>query len=210
MSGEGRGGIGVPGADRIGGQCDRPGGEHVWALAKLLEADGLPDLDELTGPTHWPNLSANEAAGEWGALCTWVEHLMARFSHLDHHVIPRCWFRHNGHVEALSALRDQERVNYGETAPGTAAVDWHRAFREIEARLREWTAQLACGATHEPRSRQAQPTTSGEWDGFVEEDVASRNARAIDDALSGTGTAYGPLLEISGTGRGQVGHGRKT
>ena len=85
-------------------------------------------------------------------LRTWVERLMARFSHLDHHVIPRCWFLHNGHVEALAALRDQERVNYGETAPGTAGVDWHRAFRDVEARLREWTAQLACGATHEPRS----------------------------------------------------------
>jgi len=109
---------------------------------------------------------------------------MARFPHLDHHVIPRCRFLHNGHVEALAALRDQERVNYGDTAPGTAGVDWHRASREVEARLHEWTAQLACGAAHEPRIRQGHPTTSGEWDAFIEEDIERRSRRAIDDALT--------------------------
>jgi hypothetical protein len=153
-------------------------------LAKLFETDGVLGLDEITGPIHWPDLSAEEAAQEWPALRTWVERLTARFSHLDHHVIPRCWFLHNGHVETLSALRDQERVNYGETAPGTAGVDWHRAFRDVEARLREWTAQLPCGATHEPRTRQAHPTTSGQWDAFVKADVECRSRRAIDDALS--------------------------
>ena len=161
------------------------------ALARLFDADGEFDLNEITGPIHWPNLSADEAAREWPALRFWVQRLMMRFPHLDHHVIPRCWFLHNGDVEALSALRDQERVNYGETAPGTAGVDWHRAFRDVEARLRDWTAQLACGATHEPRSRQAHPTTSGEWDVFVEEDVERRNSRAIGDAVSESRTVDG-------------------
>ena len=83
---------------------------------------------------YWPDLPPGEAHDEWEALRAWVEQLVVRFAHLDHHVIPRCWFRHNGHVEALVALRDQERVNYSDTAPGSAAVDWHRAFRDIEAR----------------------------------------------------------------------------
>ena len=182
MSGEGIGGT-TPRSDRAGEPSAQPGGERLSALAKLFETDGVLDLDEITGPIHWPDLSADEAAREWAPLRTWVERLTARFFHLDHHVIPRCWFLHNGHVEALSALRDQERVNYGETAPGTAGVDWHRAFRDVEARLREWTAQLACGATHEPRTRQAHATTSGQWDAFVKEDVACRSRRAIDDAL---------------------------
>jgi len=172
------------GEDRTVERIGEPGSERSSALAKLFETDEVLDLDEMAGPCDWPKLSADEAAREWPALRSWVERLMARFPHLDHHVIPRCWFLHNGHVEALVALRDQERVNYGETAPGTAAVDWHRAFRDVEARLREWTAQLACGATHERRTRQGHPTTSGEWDAFIEEDVERRSRRAIDDALN--------------------------
>ncbi len=181
----------TPGSDRVGERSAQPGGERLSALAKLFETNGFLDLDEITGPIHWPNLSANEAAREWPALRSWVERLMERFPHLDHHVIPRCWFLHNGHVEALSALRDQERVNYGETAPGTAGVDWHRAFRDVEARLRQWTAQLACGATHEPRTRQAHATTSGEWVAFVKEDIGCRSRWAIDAALSEPRTADG-------------------
>jgi hypothetical protein len=143
------------------------GAARVAALARLFEADRPPDLEEITSPLYWPDLSSDEMAHEWAALRRWVEELMERFGHLDHHTIPRCWFRHNGHVEALAALRDQERVNYGETAPGTAAVDWHRAFRDIEARLREWTGQLACGASHESRTRAGHIVDPDEWEQFV-------------------------------------------
>lgn len=157
--------------------------ERMSALAKLYEADGPDDLDEVTGPTFWPDLSPEEARREWEALRAWVEQLMERFGHLDHHVIPRCWFRHNGHVEALAALRDQERVNYADTAPGTAGVEWHRAFRDIEARLRDWTGQLVCGATHEPRTRPVHPLDPGEWEQFVNDDAARRDGSAMGAAL---------------------------
>jgi hypothetical protein len=190
MNGEGFGET-TPSGDGADEQSGQTGGERLSALAKLFETDGLLDLGEITGPIHWPNLSADEAAQEWTPLRSWVERLGARFSHLDHHVIPRCWFLHNGHVEALSALRDQERVNYSETAPGSAGVDWHRAFRDIEARLREWTAQLACGATHEPRGRQAHVPTAGEWEVFIQEDGEQRSSRAIDDALPEPRTSPG-------------------
>jgi hypothetical protein len=157
--------------------------DRLSALARLCEADGTFDIDEIAGPVFWTDLSPGEAAQEWGTLRPWVEQLMVRFPHLDHHVIPRCWFRHNGHVEALVALRDQERINYGDTAPGTAAVDWHRAFRDIEARLRDWTGQLACGATHEPRSRQSGVIEPSEWDQFVLDDASRRDHCAIGKAL---------------------------
>jgi hypothetical protein len=121
---------------------------------------------------------------EWEALRAWVEQLVVRFAHLDHHVIPRCWFRHNGHVEALVALRDQERVNYSDTAPGSAAVDWHRAFRDIEARLREWTGQLACGATHEVRAHQVRSVDSDVWRQFVNEDVTRRQEETVNGPLA--------------------------
>jgi hypothetical protein len=157
--------------------------DRLSALARLCEADGTFDIDEIAGPLYWTDLSPGEATQEWASLRAWVEQLMVRFSHLDHHAIPRCWFLHNGHVEALAALRDQERINYGETAPGTAAVDWHRAFRDIEARLRDWTGQLACGATHEPRSRQSRAIDPAEWDKFVHHDVSLRDQHAIERAM---------------------------
>jgi hypothetical protein len=65
----------------------------------------------------------------------------------------------------------------------TAAVDWHRAFRDIEARLRDWTGQLACGATHEPRSRHSRAIDPSEWDKFVHDDASLRDRHAIESAL---------------------------
>ena len=159
--------------------------ERISALAMLYEADGPADLDELSGPIYWPGLAPGEARQEWASLRAWVEALVGRFPHLDHHVIPRCWYRHPGHVEALSALRDAERANYAETAPGTAGVDFHRAFQTIEIRLRDWTGQLACSATHEPRTRQVQPIDPTEWEQFVTEDGTRRAHHAIGTALDG-------------------------
>ena len=157
--------------------------ERLAALAKLFDADGPPDLEGITGPTYWPELSGDEAADEWAVLRAWVEQLMVRFPHLDHHVIPRCWFLHSGHVEALAALRDHELVNYGDSAPGSAAVDWHRAFRDIEARLREWTGQLACGPTHETRSRPSHLIDPVVWEQFVSHDANHRDRQAVSSAV---------------------------
>jgi hypothetical protein len=172
-------------ATRGGHECDEAlEGERVAALAKLYEAEVPIDLDEIDGPMYWPDLPPGVAHEEWAALRTWVEQLVVRFGHLDHHVIPRCWFRHNGHVEALVALRDQERVNYSDTAPGSAAVDWHRAFRDIEARLREWTGQLACGATHEVRTHQVRSVDSEAWRQFVNDDVTRRHDEAVNGPLA--------------------------
>ena len=154
--------------------------QRVAALAKLYEADGPIDLDEIDGPMYWSDLPLGAAHEEWEAIRAWVEQLVVRFAHLDHHVIPRCWFRHNGHVEALVALRDQERVNYSDTAPASAAVDWHRAFRDIEARLREWTGQLACGATHEVRTHQVRSVDSEVWRQFVNNEVTRRHDETVN------------------------------
>lgn len=114
--------------------------------------------------------------------------------HLDHHVIPHCWFKHPGHVEALAALRDDERVNYAEVAPGTAAVDWHRALQLTEARLRDWTSQILCAPTHESRTRQSQPIDPTEWEQFVTEDATRHAHHAIASAPDGEGrrVAAGP------------------
>ncbi|MHB8335666.1 MAG: hypothetical protein ACYDEH_12335, partial [Acidimicrobiales bacterium] len=63
---------------------------------------------------------------------------------LDYHVVPLCWFRHESHVVALQALRDHERIAYDRDSPGSSAVDWHRALRDISALLRQFSSNLRC------------------------------------------------------------------
>ncbi len=158
--------------------------ERVAALAKLFDADGTVDLGEVSGTMYWPDLLPSETQREWDLLRAWVEHLMARFTHLDHHVIPRCWFRHNGHVEALAALRDQEMANYSETAPGTSAVEFTGLFATSKPVCREWTGQLACGATHEATTHRIPQLDTVEWGQFVNDDVSRRDALAVATTLA--------------------------
>jgi hypothetical protein len=160
------------------------GPDEVAALAALY-GTGSDNLDELAGPTHWPELPADEAADVWAELGAWVTRLQGRFAHLDHHVLPRCWYRHNGHVEALIALRDHEQLSFSASAPATAALDWFRALRDVEALLRAWTAQLACGAAHaeRPPARTADPDDLAT---VAAADVARRRDAAVRAAIAGT------------------------
>jgi hypothetical protein len=152
---------------------DEPLGHRASEIIGLT-GTGIPALDDIPSATHWPSLPVGKAAYEWRSLRTWVDRLQARFAHLDHHVIPSCWWRHNEHVEALAALRDHERVSYLPTSPATAPVEWMRALRDIASLLRSWTAEYPCGASHqEPPSRLRQPLTDG-WNEHVADDVASR------------------------------------
>ena len=140
------------------------------------------DPADIAAPTHWPSLPSADAATEWDELRAWVEALQGRFVHLDHHVIPRCWWRHNDHVEALAALRDHERSSFAPTAPATASLDWFRALRDIAALLKSWTADLGCGATHTDAPTPLRAVDDGEWDRFVTGDVARRGGAEIDQA----------------------------
>ena len=148
--------------------------EAAGELEAVARGDRPQDFDDILGPLYWPRVAAADAATAWTELRRWVDELLERFPHLDHHVIPICWWRHNGHVEALAALRDHQRMCYDDSSPPTAAMEWHRAFRDIEARLREWTSTLACGATHDPRGRSARAIDKSEWDQFVAADSEQR------------------------------------
>lgn len=142
-----------------------------------------PDLSDIPLATHWPSVPAVDAEAEWNELRSWVEDLQGRFEHLDHHVIPPCWWRHNGHVEALCALRDHEAVSFSESAPASAPLDWLRALRDVTAVLRSWTGELACGATHqEPLARLRLTDTDG-WEAHVATDTARRRQAALDSAV---------------------------
>lgn len=146
-------------------------------LLGRLRGELLDDLDEVARPTHWPSLDAVEAAAEWGELRSWVEELRARFSALDHHVVPRCWWRHNGHVEALVALRDHERASFSDGAAPNAPVEWLRALRDVSALLRAWTGELACGASHQETAARPLPVDEEDWRAALAQDLACRRAR---------------------------------
>ncbi|MFI5034994.1 MAG: hypothetical protein ACHQFZ_02175 [Acidimicrobiales bacterium] len=111
----------------------------------------------------------------------WVDALRARYRGLDSYVVPACWFEHESLVVALQALRDHERVAYQSGAPGSAGTDWHRAFRDITAMLRQFTADLHCG-------HGAEYAEGELFDSFVAEDLARRRRRAATIALGETGS----------------------
>jgi len=68
---------------------------------------------QFVGPVHWPSLTQTERLQAFADLREWVEQLVDRFS-IEIRVIPPCWYRHNGMVEALSALRDHERMSFSD------------------------------------------------------------------------------------------------
>lgn len=155
------------------------------ALRQLFAADGPADLDEglFEGPLHWPRVPATDVDTELRDLYGWVQELLQRFEHLDHKVIPPCWWLHNGHVEALQALRDSERSAYTDASPAGAAIGWHRDFQLIEARLREWTAFYGCTAKeHKAKAiikvSAAAPGTP-EWKAHLASERQTRERREL-------------------------------
>jgi hypothetical protein len=127
-------------------------------------------------PLFWPGIPAEEAAEEWEVLRAWVTRLVERFE-LDFKTLPGCWYRHNAHVEALVALRDHEHACYTDAAALTAGVEWHRALRDIEARLREWTGRSGCLGKHRPSRHVEVDTPDDDWSAFVRDDVVERRVR---------------------------------
>lgn len=131
-------------------------------------------IDEIPGATNWPAIDPADTPAAWENLRGWVDDLRRRFDHLDHHIIPACWWRHNEHVEALVALRDHHHASYSDTAPATAPLDWFRALRDITALLRTWTAEHACGATHHNPPTRLAPDDTAAWEAFVAADIEER------------------------------------
>ena len=118
---------------------------------------------QLAGPVHWPSLTQTERLQAFSDLREWVEQLVDRFA-IEIRVIPPCWHRHNGMVEALSALRDHERMSFSDHGSPTGAVDWFRAFREIELRLMDLAARTQCSVQeHRADAARGWPTNQHDW-----------------------------------------------
>jgi hypothetical protein len=151
--------------------------------ARLSVFDGPDDFDEMRGPLYWPTMPADEAESEWDSLRHWTGDFRARFPHAVK--IPDCWYQHSDLVEALSALRDHERASYSSTAPPTAAIEWHRAFRDIETRMEAWIKRFTCtvpGRGHQPTPVNEAPPEG--WNDFVHADISARRSRQIAVALA--------------------------
>ncbi|MGH9062570.1 MAG: hypothetical protein ACRDZQ_04610 [Acidimicrobiales bacterium] len=168
-------------AEPAGDRSDHGPLQELQALRGVYGA--APNLGDIPAATHWPSVPAVDAGAEWEDLRSWVEALQGRFEHLDHHVIPPCWWRHNGHVEALCALRDHERVSFSETAPATAALDWLRALRDVTALLRAWAGELPCGSTHQEAPARLPPLDPKGWEAHVASDVSRRQQAAVESSV---------------------------
>ena len=145
----------------------------------------VPRFDGHQGHTHWPSLLPEEDRPAWADLRDWVESLVDRFA-LETRVVPPCWYRHNTLVEALSALRDYERICFAPNTSPAAAVDWFRGLREVEHRMSEACARTQCSVNeHRPDPPRAWTTDQGPWQRFVDADVAEREQRVIDQGLAG-------------------------
>ena len=152
--------------------------EHIAQVVAMRDRQRDPDpAANAPHPIAWPTLNAREIATEWHSLRTWVVQLRTRYPNAVR--IPECWWRHNDLVEALSALRDYERACFRPAAPATAAVEWHRAFRDIEARMETWIKRFTCGIAgrgHDVPSIASDPPE--DWAAFVEADRRTRKERA--------------------------------
>jgi hypothetical protein len=158
-------------------------------LADLISGDEEFDDDTKPSdpPIHWPSLTPPEAAAEWQALYGWVVTLQHRFRGMVR--LPPCWYRHNDLVEALSALRDHERISYSDAAAPTAAVTWHTAFRDIETRLRTWITELRCGGDPDYHDRTVHTPTAPDLTpppdllAWIGEDFRARESGAAHPAV---------------------------
>jgi hypothetical protein len=148
-------------------------------VRRALDPRSKPTPSEevkLDPPLHWPTITPMAAEREWPELRRWVDELRQRYPGVDSYVVPACWYEHASLVVALQALKDHERVAYATTSPASAGTDWHRAFRDLAALLRQFTADLRCG--HGPE--YVDPAT---FDDFAVGDIARRRRRAATVAL---------------------------
>ena len=132
-----------------------------------------------------PCVPAHAPLPAGSVLRAWVGSVFGRFA-LEARVVRPCWYRHNARVEALSALRDHERICFAPNASPTAAVDWFWGLREVEHRMSEACARTQCSVNeHRPDPPRAWTTDQGPWQRFVDADVAERERRVIDQGLAG-------------------------
>jgi hypothetical protein len=103
-----------------------------------------------------------------------VNWLRTRFG-LDHRIIPPCWYQHPALIDLLTALRDHHRLAYDPVQPASGATDWHRTFRDLEPRLRDWASRTSCTPdTHRLDQPIPAPDDSVHWEQHQHADIRRR------------------------------------
>jgi hypothetical protein len=140
----------------------------------VTQIEPQPGL-HVAAPVLWPALTAAEAVQEWDALRVWVDALKARYPNTVR--MPSCWFQHNDLVEALSALRDLERICFAGNAPASGPIEWQRALRDTEVRIDLLGRRFTCSvADRDHASAALTPAVPAGWSEFVAADVERRRA----------------------------------
>ena len=128
---------------------------------------GRPDPDEpASRPAgEWHDKTPGEQAAAWAELRAWVAWLYDRYELSVEDRLPRCWARHSGLVEELSALKAwREEIYSGPQPSGQAARYWHAELRQV---LHAATSQyaLGCRTGHRGNVRLAaeDPALLREW-----------------------------------------------
>ncbi|HET6911616.1 MAG TPA: hypothetical protein VFH54_19995 [Mycobacteriales bacterium] len=147
----------------------------TWSTEELLGAVGAP--------TDWRTLPAETAAEAWDELREWVHWFKDRYA-LDHRVVPPCWYLHGALVDVLTALRDHHAHAFSDVQPATAASEWHRVFRDLEPRLRDWASRTGCTRTEHREDATTQwPDDDTRWRDHLNQDEQQRAAAEQAQAL---------------------------
>jgi hypothetical protein len=159
-------------------RCPPDVGSTGWSTEELLAGVG--------SPTDWRRVLSADAPREWAELREWVGWFKRRYT-LDHRVVPPCWYRHGALVDLLSALRDHHEYAFGELQPATAATEWHRVFRDLEPRLRDWASRTGCTRDeHRPDVTVDWPEDATAWSQHVVDDeyqrVAEEQAQPLEES----------------------------
>jgi hypothetical protein len=99
-------------------------------------------------------------------LLAWVELLKMRYPHGLR--LPECWWRHAELVEPLAALRDYEHGSFAASSDPRTAVDWQRAFRDIESQLELSVRRLPCASGGRGHSAPPTPHIPAGWLDYVD------------------------------------------
>lgn len=150
--------------------------DEIDALAAALLAGETEELVTARRPVHWPSLTAVELAAEWPHLLAWVQLLKVRYPNSLR--LPDCWWRHADLVEPLAALRDYEHGCFAVSSDPRTAVDWQRAFRDIDAQLELSVRRLPCASGVRGHVAPPSPHIPAGWLDYVDSVVHQPSAPA--------------------------------
>jgi hypothetical protein len=129
--------------------------EHKKAHAEAQQAARKP----------WSDLTPEEADQRWKELHAWVQELLAR-NNIGPKEIPDCWYRHNGLVDELEALRWAWLELNNPESKCSEPIRWREALHRARGRWPLFNPN-GCATTHsESRARVADD--EAQWHSFLD------------------------------------------